>query len=78
GLTGDDLVLTRDRSTHPLRRVDTFGDLDAGSSGLLEDSAGWLAVVVNGASAADVLGLGRGDGVELTGPHRVGGWAGAS
>jgi S-adenosyl-L-methionine hydrolase (adenosine-forming) len=71
GIAGRDIGLALDRSTHPLRRVATYGDLEPGHAGLLEDSAGWLAVVVNGASAADALGLGRGDGVELT-AHWIG------
>jgi S-adenosylmethionine hydrolase len=65
GIEGHELSLVRDGSPVPLRRVATYGELDPGSSGLLKDSAGWLAVVVNGASAAEALGLGRGDRVEL-------------
>jgi hypothetical protein len=44
-----------------LRRVTTFGDLDRGETGALIDSAGWVAVVCNRASAADLVGLRRGD-----------------
>jgi S-adenosyl-L-methionine hydrolase (adenosine-forming) len=44
-----------------LRRVRTFGDLDRGEAGVLIDSAGWVAVVCNRTSAADLVGLRRGD-----------------
>jgi S-adenosyl-L-methionine hydrolase (adenosine-forming) len=44
-----------------LRRVTTFGDLDRGEAGVLIDSAGWVAVVCNRTSAADLVGLRRGD-----------------
>jgi S-adenosylmethionine hydrolase len=37
------------------RRVRTFGDLGEDELGLLEDSAGWLAVVRNGSRAANLL-----------------------
>jgi S-adenosylmethionine hydrolase len=65
GLGGDRLSLLRGGAPVPLRRVLTFGDLEASTPGMLEDSAGWLAVVLNGAGAAEVLGLSRGDTVEL-------------
>jgi S-adenosylmethionine hydrolase len=45
--------------------VTTFGDLDRGEPGALIDSAGWVAVVCNRASAADLVGLRRGDRVVL-------------
>ncbi|MGH2764568.1 MAG: SAM hydrolase/SAM-dependent halogenase family protein [Actinomycetota bacterium] len=45
----------------PLRRVATFGDLDRDELGVLIDSAGWVAVVCNLASAAERVGLHRGD-----------------
>jgi S-adenosyl-L-methionine hydrolase (adenosine-forming) len=64
-LDHDEVVLLGPGGPVPLRRVVTFGDLDPAAFGLLEDSAGWLAVVRNGASAAAHLGLGRGDAVEL-------------
>jgi S-adenosylmethionine hydrolase len=49
----------------PARRVVAFGELDEGEVGLLVDSAGSLALVVDRASAAARLGLGRGDRVRL-------------
>jgi S-adenosyl-L-methionine hydrolase (adenosine-forming) len=62
---GGDLVLVRQGATVPLRRVGTFADVRDGAFGLLEDSAGWLAVVRFGAGAAEELGLRRGDDVRL-------------
>lgn len=51
--------------------VATFGDLPPGELGLYVDSDGQLALAVNGGSAADRLGLGRGDLVTVgTAPTR--------
>jgi S-adenosylmethionine hydrolase len=50
----------------PARRVGTFGDVPVGELAVLVDSAGHLAVVVNGGSAADRLGVTAGETVELT------------
>jgi len=44
-----------------LRRVRTYGELARGELGALIDSAGWLAVACNLDSAAERVGLGRGD-----------------
>jgi S-adenosylmethionine hydrolase len=41
--------------------VVTFGDLDREEAGVLVDSAGWVAVVCNMDSAAERVGLRRGD-----------------
>lgn len=60
-----DLTVRMPGRTVPVRRVRTFGDLDASGFGLLVDSAGWLAVVRNGDDAAAMLGLSPGDAVEL-------------
>jgi S-adenosyl-L-methionine hydrolase (adenosine-forming) len=68
GLATDELVLLRGRASVTVRRVRTYGDLEPPTVGLLVDSAGWLAVVRNGASAAEELGLGNGDAVELQAP----------
>lgn len=59
----DAVVLELERPGEPLtlRRVTTFGDLDQGEAGVLVDSAGWVAVVCNIASAAERVGLRRGD-----------------
>ena len=62
GLDGDP-VLELERAGEPirLRRVATFGDLDRGEAGVLIDSAGWVTVVCYMASAAERVGLRRGD-----------------
>jgi S-adenosylmethionine hydrolase len=62
GLEGDP-VLELERAGEPvrLRRVETFGDLDRAEAGVLIDSAGWVAVVCNMASATERVGLRRGD-----------------
>jgi S-adenosylmethionine hydrolase len=65
GLAGGDLVLRREDTPIPVRRVATFGALGTEEVGLVVDSAGWLAVVRNGSRAADALSLRRGDAVEL-------------
>ena len=49
------------------RRVRTFADLRPGELGLLVDSLGWIAVVLNGGNAAEALGVAVGDPVELVG-----------
>jgi S-adenosylmethionine hydrolase len=48
-------------------RVRTFADLAPEEIGVLEDSGGWLALVRNGTSAAEMLGVGPYDRVVLTG-----------
>jgi hypothetical protein len=62
GLEGQG-VLELERAGGPvrLRRVVTFGDLDRGEAGVLVDAAGWVAVVCNMDSAAERVGLRRGD-----------------
>jgi S-adenosylmethionine hydrolase len=50
----------------PVRRVRTFADLARDEVGILEDSGGWLALVRNGSSAADKLGLSSYDRVILS------------
>ena len=51
-----------------VRRVDTFGDVVEGEFGLIVDSTGWLAVVINRGSASEILGLSLGDPVTLRKP----------
>jgi S-adenosylmethionine hydrolase len=76
GDTGGDRPTT-DRSAAPARSlwarwVATFGDLDAGELGLVVDSSGRIALVLDRASAATLLGLagpGRTVRVALSGPH---------
>jgi S-adenosyl-L-methionine hydrolase (adenosine-forming) len=48
-----------------LSKVRTFGEAPEGQAGLIVDSAGRLAVVVNGGNAAESLELGVGDWVEV-------------
>jgi S-adenosylmethionine hydrolase len=48
------------------RRVDTFAEGDPGEVVMLDGSSGLLELVVNGGSAAEVTGLGRGDVVDIT------------
>jgi S-adenosylmethionine hydrolase len=43
----------------------TFGDVDVGELVIYEDSAGDVAVAVNGGSAAALLGVAAGDELEL-------------
>jgi len=45
----------------PLVRAGTFADVPDGQHGILTDSSGFLAIVRNGASAADALGLRAGE-----------------
>jgi S-adenosylmethionine hydrolase len=47
------------------RRVGTYGDADAGEVIMLEGSSGLLELAANGASAAELIGLRRGDIVEI-------------
>jgi hypothetical protein len=51
-----------------LSRVSTFADVAEGSPAVIVDSQGFVALVVNGGSAAEVLGLHRGDAVTLSQP----------
>ncbi len=49
------------------RRVGTFADGGPGEVVVIEGSSGLLELAVNGGSAAEATGLGRGDTVEITG-----------
>jgi S-adenosylmethionine hydrolase len=53
-------AVTRAGAT-PVRRAATFGDVSEGEFGLIEDSSGRMAVVLNRGNAAEALGLGLGD-----------------
>jgi S-adenosylmethionine hydrolase len=68
GLSAGELTLVGGDTPVAVRRARTFGELDPSTVGLLVDSAGWVAAVRNGASAAEQLGLGPGDAVELRSP----------
>jgi S-adenosyl-L-methionine hydrolase (adenosine-forming) len=62
------LVADVEDSSYLLSGAITFGDLAEGELGLLNDSSGWMAVVLNGASAADALRVQPGDPVTLRKP----------
>lgn len=49
------------------RRASTFGEVNPGELAVIVDSGGWVALVVNRGSAAEVLGLAPGDAVALRG-----------
>lgn len=49
-------------------RASIFADVPEGSPAAIVDSQGFVALVVNGGSATDVLGLHRGDAVTLSRP----------
>lgn len=53
------------------RRVAAFGDLRPGEPGLVTDSYGLLALALNGAPAAERLGVGEGDVVRLSPGRRA-------
>ena len=58
-------------------RAATFGEVPEGAFGLIVDSGGWLAVVLNRGNAAESLGLAAGDPVSLEpGPNLSGSAAG--
>ncbi|TDQ55164.1 SAM hydrolase/SAM-dependent halogenase family protein [Actinorugispora endophytica] len=61
----DALTVRLPGGTRPLAAARTFGAVGAGEPLLLTDSAGRLALAVNGGSAAEVFGLDVGDPVEL-------------
>jgi S-adenosylmethionine hydrolase len=53
---------------HVVARASTFADVPEGKAAAIVDSQGFVALVVNGGSAADFLGLHRGDAVTLSRP----------
>ncbi|HEX2032386.1 MAG TPA: SAM-dependent chlorinase/fluorinase [Actinomycetota bacterium] len=55
-------------SAVPCRRVRTFAEVPPGEVAVLVDSAGWLALVAPGGSAAGILGLRPGEEVLLSLP----------
>jgi S-adenosylmethionine hydrolase len=67
--TLDALEVTAGEWSTRVRRVATFGDVSEGEFGLIVDSSGWLALVVNRDSAAEALGLAAGDPVSLRAPR---------
>ncbi|MEZ5321527.1 MAG: SAM-dependent chlorinase/fluorinase [Microthrixaceae bacterium] len=63
---GSTLTLVTGDGRRTLRRVDSFAGLSPGELGTLVDSDGMVSIVANAVSAAEELGLGRGDDVTLT------------
>ena len=59
------LTLLTDHGTFEIRQVGTYSDLAHGELGLLEDSFGWLALVMDRAAAAQRLGVHELDVVRL-------------
>jgi S-adenosylmethionine hydrolase len=71
---GARLQVVGPRAATTVTRVTTFGDVPLGEYALIVDSRGWAAVVRNGASAAEGLGLGPEARVVLEAvPHGPGG-----
>jgi hypothetical protein len=60
-------AVTRASAT-PVRRVATFGEVAEGECGLIVDSSGRLAIVLNRGSAAEALGLSPGDSLAIQRP----------
>ncbi|MEX2458266.1 MAG: SAM-dependent chlorinase/fluorinase [Actinomycetota bacterium] len=68
GLEGADQLEGQANETRFMaRRVRTFADLRQGELGMLVDSLGWIAVVLNGGSAGEALGVDAGDILEISG-----------
>lgn len=61
----DELHVTVGPDTERVRRVASFAELDPGQLGLLADSAGLLALVLDRASAAARLAVAPGDRIEI-------------
>jgi hypothetical protein len=59
------LTLLTDHGTFEIRQVGTYSDLEHGELGLLEDSFGWLALVMDRSAAAQRLGVHELDVVRL-------------
>jgi S-adenosyl-L-methionine hydrolase (adenosine-forming) len=73
GVAGGDRVEVRAGGRgHRAVVGDTFASVAAGELVLHEDSFGWLAVAVNSGRAADRLGVGVGDPVEILRPEGSG------
>lgn len=52
----------------PVRRARTFAEVPKGEYAAIFDSFGWLALIRNGASAAEGLGVMQGDGIVIENP----------
>jgi S-adenosylmethionine hydrolase len=64
----DDLQVLAPGGSFAVRRASTFADVAEGDYAILIDARGWLAVVRNGASAAEGLGVRPGDGIVIQQP----------
>jgi S-adenosylmethionine hydrolase len=68
GLEGSDRLRIRTVTVEvTVRWAAAYGGLDEGEHGVMFDSRGWLAIVLNGANAAEALGLSVGDPVTVLG-----------
>jgi S-adenosylmethionine hydrolase len=68
GLEGADAVRIATASgVETVRWAHAYGGLDEGEVGVMFDSRGWMALVLNGASAAERLELSVGDAVQVRG-----------
>ena len=63
GATRLDVVARGGRTS--VRRAATFGEVTEGEFGLIVDSGGWVALVLNRGSAAEALGLAPGDSLAI-------------
>jgi S-adenosylmethionine hydrolase len=62
GLSDDsELQVTTPNATAAVRRIATYSEASAGEFGILADAWSWLSIVQFEASAADGLGVERGD-----------------
>jgi S-adenosylmethionine hydrolase len=61
----DDLQVLAPGGSVIVRRAYTFADVPEGEYAILIDARGWLALVRNGASAAEGLGVRPGDGIVI-------------
>jgi S-adenosylmethionine hydrolase len=65
------LEVHTDLASAGARRADTFSDVPPGSLALMVDARGWLALAVNGGSAAGSLLVGPHDAVTLSSPEEA-------
>jgi len=65
---GEDVVVRRGGHEHRARRLSTFAEAGAGELLLYEDPWAMLALAVNRGSAAELLGVGRGDQLLMCAP----------
>ena len=61
-----DPKIHHDQEVNPLSMISTFSDIPPGSCAGLIGSSGLLEIVANQSSAADLLGLGKGDRITLS------------